>query len=250
MVIKQITPDGHADAVWRPTLDGLPRTAFARFVAEISGGAAAPRLLVVSAHPDDETLGGGRLIADWVAAGGEAGAVIATDGEACFDAVGHEYPGIADVRAREWGAALDVLGVQPLAALGLPDGDLASYEQDLITAVAEILTDFQPDVIAGTLAIDPHPDHQTVGRAVEAVAREHRVPLLGWPVWLTYFADPPGPSGLEVVECSTDAEQARQRAWECFGSQRLPVAADLTAVVPPEMVDLLSEQLVVRGAST
>ncbi|WP_106850461.1 PIG-L deacetylase family protein [Blastococcus sp. Marseille-P5729] len=249
-MIRKITPDGHADAVWRPTLDGLPRTAFACLMREIAGAAASPRLLVVSAHPDDETLGGGRLIADWVAAGGEVGAVIATDGEACFDVVGHDYRGIADIRAREWGAALEILGAQPLAALGLPDGGLAEHERDLAAEVAGVVADFRPDVIAGTIAADPHPDHQVVGRVVEAVAREQRLPRLGWPVWLTYFADPPGPCGLEVVECSADAEQARQRAWECFDSQRSPVADDLTAVVPPQMVELLSEQLVVRGAST
>lgn len=250
MVIKQITPDGHPDAVWRRTLDGLPRTAFARFMDEVGGGETAPRLLVLSAHPDDETLGGGRLIADWVAAGGEVGAAIATDGEACFDAVGHEEPGIADIRAREWGAALEILGVRPLEALGLPDGDLEAHAQDLVAALRALVIAFRPDVIAGTISVDPHPDHRTVGRAVETVAREQRLRYLGWPVWLTYFSDPPGPQGLEVVECSADAERARHQAWQCFESQRRPVADDLTAVVPPAMVELLRDQLIVRGVES
>lgn len=243
-MIKQITPDGHPDEVWRAELDALPRTSSGALIRRIARAAPAPRLLVVSAHPDDETLGGGRLIADWITAGGTVQAVTATAGEACFDVVDHHHPDLAAVREKEWRAALDVLGATAVGCLGLPDGHLQSHLTPLVERIRQLIDELAPDVVAGTMAADPHPDHQAVGRALEFTAEERSLPVLTWPVWLTYFADPPAPAGLSVVDCSDAAEQTRAAAWDCFTSQRRPVAPDLTAVVPPEMVALLTEQLV------
>lgn len=240
---RQVTPDGHPDVVWRAWLDELDRTTPEVLLRQLAPGVEHPRLLVLSAHPDDETLGGGRLIADWVRAGVDVHAAVATAGEACFDVVGHVEPGIAQIRLGEWQHALDLLGVRASGCLGLPDGRLATCEAQLAEELHGMVDAVRPDIIAGTHRDDPHPDHGAVGRAVETVAVQRSLASVGWPVWLTYFAHPPGPGGLQVVECSANAEQVREAAWSRFTSQREPVAEDITAVVPPQMTALLREQL-------
>lgn len=85
----------------------------------------AGRVLLVHAHPDDETLATGALIADLVDAGVEVHVVTATRGER-----GELVPGVADVepgsaayvalRGRELAAALAALGVAHHCYLGMP----------------------------------------------------------------------------------------------------------------------------------
>lgn len=239
--MRDITPSGHADSIWRPTIDALPRSSPRRLRETLTPAVRRPRVLVVSAHPDDETLGGGRLLADWAMADVDVLAVVATAGEACFDAANHVEPGLAATRIKEWHAALEILGAQPIGCLNLPDGDLQDHP--LTAALTELISTHRPDIIAGTHAADPHPDHQAVGRAVAHVAAAHDLPAVGWPVWLTYFADPPGPEGLQVITCSAEAEQARSRAWESFTSQRLSITSGIAPVVPEAMTALLCEQL-------
>lgn len=85
----------------------------------------ARRVLLVHAHPDDETLATGALIADLVADGVEVHVVTATRGER-----GELMPDVADVepgspayvalRERELAGALDALGVSTHSFLGMP----------------------------------------------------------------------------------------------------------------------------------
>ena len=242
-MIRQVTPDGHPDAVWRPWIEQLPRTTAGVLLRRLTPQAAAPRVLVLSAHPDDETLGGGRLIAEWVRAGAEVLTVAATAGEACFDTVGHVEPDLARIRLEEWQQALAVLGARAVGCLHLPDGGLQAHAAQLTERLSTLVDELRPDVLAGTHRADPHPDHRAVGRAVDTVTATRGLSSVGWPVWLTYFAEPPGPSGLEVVECSAFAERVREAAWRCFRSQRQPVAEDITPVVPHRMTALLREQI-------
>ncbi|WP_300014205.1 PIG-L family deacetylase [Pseudonocardia sp.] len=95
------------------------------------------RVVVVSAHPDDETLAVGGLMRAVHAAGGEVELVVATDGEAAFPEL--DSRGRADlrrVRRRELDDALRVLGLGSVRVhrLGMPDSALDA------------------DALAGTLA--------------------------------------------------------------------------------------------------
>lgn len=242
-MLRRVTPPGNPDSVWRAHLQALPRVRSVEVLRRLAPGVDAPRVLVLSAHPDDETLGGGRLIADWVRAGAVVHAAVATAGEACFDVVGHVEQGLADTRLREWQRALDVLGVRAAGCFGLPDGGLADHADPLRAAVDALIDALAPDIVAGTHPADPHPDHAAVGRVLETVAADRALAAVAWPVWLTYFARPPGPAELQVVDCAESAERLREEAWRCFTSQREPIAGDITAVVPPEMTALLREQL-------
>src|SRR5664279_305672 len=78
-------------------LDHLPRL-------EVPG--AGDRLLVVAAHPDDESLGAGGLIAAAVARGADVRVIVATDGEASHpDSTTHTPAQLAITRRAEVTAA-------------------------------------------------------------------------------------------------------------------------------------------------
>lgn len=89
----------------------------------------APRLLAVHAHPDDETLSTGALLATWAAAGGPVTVVTCTRGErgevigAALAHLEGDGPALAAHREHELAAALAALGVTDhafLDALPLP----------------------------------------------------------------------------------------------------------------------------------
>lgn len=96
-------------------------------------GAAGPRLLAVHAHPDDETLSTGALLASWAASGAPVTVVTCTRGErgeVIGPALAHlegDGPALAAHRARELAAALAALGVtdhvwlDTLATAAAPD---------------------------------------------------------------------------------------------------------------------------------
>jgi len=80
------------------------------------------RVLFLHAHPDDETLATGALIAELVAEGADVAVLTATRGErgdVVRGAVAQDR-GLGDHRAEERAAALAVLGVRSSAFLGDP----------------------------------------------------------------------------------------------------------------------------------
>lgn len=111
-----------APAAWsdeRPA----PASVDARRAAPPPGVAGPGGLVVVHAHPDDETLATGALLATWAAAGLPVTVVTATRGER-GEVIGHELahlqgdgPALAAHRTTELAAALAALGVTDHAFL-------------------------------------------------------------------------------------------------------------------------------------
>ena len=88
------------------------------------------RVVVVAAHPDDETIGAGGALQSLRAADAEITVVVATDGEAAYPGLGAAARGeLATRRRAELAAALRVLGLSgaPVHWLGLPDSALADH---------------------------------------------------------------------------------------------------------------------------
>ncbi|WP_188782244.1 PIG-L family deacetylase, partial [Sinomonas atrocyanea] len=102
-------------------------------------------LIVLAAHPDDETLGAGGLIAHAARAGAAVHVIVATDGEASHpDSPTLTRARLAEVRRREVGAAVAALAPSAtFRRLGLPDGALAdrgpALERTLVEAVRDAL---------------------------------------------------------------------------------------------------------------
>lgn len=140
------------------------------------------RLACVLAHPDDESLGAGPIIAKYAAQGIPVAVVCATRGERGWTGDAKDNPGLdalGKTREAELRAAADLLGVRELHFLNHIDGDLNRVDpQQVIGQVAHLLRAFRPDVV---LTFDPfgaygHPDHVaicqfTMAAIVEAAKR-------------------------------------------------------------------------------
>jgi LmbE family N-acetylglucosaminyl deacetylase len=126
------------------------------------------RLLAILAHPDDETLGIGGVLARYAAEGVEVHLVTATRGEGgrfrgLKDGEGH--PGrekLAAIRESELNAAASVLGIASVTQLGYEDGRLDQADPREATArIAAAIRRQRPDVVI-TFPPDGgygHPDH-------------------------------------------------------------------------------------------
>lgn len=247
-----VTPRGLPAEEWR----GVLARATGRTLAEtldVLGLAAGAALLVVGAHPDDEAIGCGRLIGEWTRTVGPAALVVATRGEAAVDHVSERPAGLAERRLEEWAAAAAELGVDDRWPLDLPDGQLADRRSDLeagIVAVASRLaTGADGLLIAATHQSDPHPDHEAVGVAAEAVAQRLGVPFVGYPVWLTYRRHPAPYAHLPLwrLLVSAEADEARARALACYVSQYEPLHPGVGPVVPDDVEHHHREQLLLPG---
>ena len=83
------------------------------------------RLVVLAAHPDDETLGAGGLIAYAARLGRTVDIVCATDGERSHPySPTHTPEELGRIRAEEARLAAEVLGADRVQRLELPDGDV------------------------------------------------------------------------------------------------------------------------------
>ncbi len=248
-----VTPEARPAAGWAAVIAAAPMLELPDLLRVVGSTAPHPRLVVVAAHPDDETIGAGRLLAAWSRTIGPVTAVLATAGEACVDHVTVRPPGLAERRMAEWERAMDTVGVERRIRLGLPDGGLAQVEDALAVVVADVLAEqvdgFGADdvVVAAPFVRDPHPDHRAAGRAASAAAGAVGVPCLGYPVWLTYWGAPDDLAGDPVwrVPAEDADDRTRRRALGCFASQLRPLAPGLGPVVPPSLLDHHAEQLVV-----
>jgi LmbE family N-acetylglucosaminyl deacetylase len=148
---------------------------------------SSERLVVVVAHPDDETFGCGSLIALASAAGAHVTVICATRGESGErrpDPVTDSWP-LGLVREAELCHAGIVLGVDEVIILDYvdsgfsgpaPDGALISAPLDLVALDLDArLTKIQPDVVLTLDGSDGHRDHCHLRDAVtEAVALQRR----------------------------------------------------------------------------
>lgn len=230
------TVPGTAEDEWRRWLSGQDWP-------ELRVDATWRTVLVCAAHPDDDVLAIGGLMSALAADGLRLHLLAATDGEA-------SHPGSAVVtpadlgrrRIAETAAALDALRVDPVRSirLGLPDAGLAEVEAELTAAVTQWARD--ADLVLAPWAHDAHPDHEALGRAAQAAAVVHGVPLLSFPVWTWQWATPGDPrvpwARAVRVPLPEDRRAAKRAAVDCFASQVQPLGPgpEDSAVLSPEML--------------
>jgi LmbE family N-acetylglucosaminyl deacetylase len=197
-----------------------------------------PALVLVGAHPDDETLGLGGAAALLRDRGVEVQVVAATDGEAAYpDDRGQAE--LARVRRAELVAATRRLGLPRPIFLAIPDGEVAQHEQRLSVRLGAVLAGFDRGAwCAATWRGDGHPDHEAVGRAAAAAAKSNGAVFIEYPIWMWHWALPDDPSvpwhrarrvSLTPADLST-----KEEAMRCFASQLLD--RDGPAVLTPEVV--------------
>ncbi len=150
-------------------------------------------VLMIWAHPDDETYLVGGLSAVLTDAGHRVVCVTATRGEAgVSSAAAPHRDRLAEIRTAELEEALRILGIEEHHWLDYPDGGCADIDaQEAADRIAAVLDDVRPDTVVtfGPDGFTGHPDHRAVSlwtdlaltraswrpRLLHAVAREEVV---------------------------------------------------------------------------
>ena len=201
---------------------------------------AGQPLLVLSPHPDDETLGCGGLLAAAGKAGIPAYVMILTDGAASHPR-SRSYPParLTALRRDEARRAVACLGMleDHLRFLDLPDAATPSAGADFDAAV-EAIVRLARETEAATLFVtwghDPHCDHETacaMARVAQSILAAGRPGFRLWayPVWGLHLPedaaiDQDRPTGFRLdIE---DERDAKLRAIQCYASQMTDLIDD------------------------
>ncbi|MFC7431628.1 MULTISPECIES: PIG-L family deacetylase [unclassified Agrococcus] len=187
------------------------------------------RVVVVAAHPDDESLGAGGLLARCARLGVPADVLIATDGDASHPrSPTHSRAELGARRRRESVVAAAAVGVDAdrLVHLGVADGAVAQHEDDVVAAIVDLVGDGRGVLLVAPYRGDGHPDHEAAGRAAAIAARRTDARLLEYPIWLLHAAEPSALADAQLVHLALDdAERhAKHAAIDAHASQVHPLS--------------------------
>lgn len=157
----------------------------------VAAGEREPTLMIVHAHPDDESSQTGGTLAAYAAAGWRTILVTCTDGGQ-GDGPGGVKPGqpghdpdeVARRRSRELDTAATILGVRELIRLGYPDSGMTAEAdtptaptcfsrrplRPMATRLAELMWLHRPEVVVTypPNGLSGHPDHVRTHHLVHA----------------------------------------------------------------------------------
>jgi LmbE family N-acetylglucosaminyl deacetylase len=144
---------------------------------------AMPSVLVVCAHPDDESFGLGAILSALADTGSRVSVLCFTHGEA---STLHGVAGeLAAIRADELAAAGAILGVTHVELLDYLDGHLAAQPParlaDHVTRAARTV-DAAALLVFDNGGITGHPDHQHATDAALRAAGPLGCPVLAWAI--------------------------------------------------------------------
>lgn len=132
--------------------------------------------LAVVAHPDDMEYGAAAAVARWTGQGKTIAYVLVTDGEAGISTM--DPAEVGPLRKAEQVAACDVVGVDVVEFLGMPDG-LLEENMELRIALCGAIRRHRPDVVLSINFRESwggpswnHADHRAVGRALLDAVRD------------------------------------------------------------------------------
>lgn len=139
-------------------------------------------LLVLVAHPDDESFIAASLLRENADAGGTAVLICATKGERGMSHLRRPMTmaALRSVRARELRRACSLLGIKRIIRLSLPDGAVQDHEAALANRAIAVARTIKPHYLVsfGPDGFTGHHDHLAVYRIACTVAHRIRVPLL------------------------------------------------------------------------
>jgi LmbE family N-acetylglucosaminyl deacetylase len=130
-------------------------------------------LLLVMAHPDDESMGAGGLILRHTRHGVAASLICATYGEAGWmgKPLGARKEELPEIRARELEEAAGALALSKVELWDYPDGGVQdSDHSELTTRIWEHISKVRPRAVVGWGPDGGygHPDHITIGACTDA----------------------------------------------------------------------------------
>jgi LmbE family N-acetylglucosaminyl deacetylase len=175
-------------------------------------------IVVISPHPDDESLGAGGLIAFQRKRGVPICIIAVTDGE---NAYGFNNPQLRKTRQREQSRAVRELGLgeSQLVRLGFTDSSLMPAAEDIAGHIAPYVTN-RHHILAPWTG-DFHPDHEACGRAAEKLARRIGARLTWYFFWTWHRGDPSLLKNVTMAAfpLSRDLREAKWRAIQAHRSQ-------------------------------
>lgn len=228
MVTSTFTAEGSGTSpeLWRrhPDWAGVPPL-------ELRNGAEeCTRLVVVAAHPNDESLGAGGLIASAHEAGLAVYVLLLTAGEASHpESPTRTRHDLATQRMAEAKAALAILAPgAPLVFLGAADGAVARSQSDITTSLVELIGDGRRTLLVAPWREDGHTDHEAAGRAAVAAARRTGARLVQYPIWMWHHGDPADApwSSLARLDLTSQTLDRKARAIQAHTTQVHPLSEE------------------------
>lgn len=140
------------------------------------------RLLIVTAHPDDESFAVAGTILQNKQAGGQAFLICATLGER--GQTHFKKPislnAVKKIRKTELNKVVRFLGIKKSFSLNLPDTKLPQREKKLKNKVTALVQQLKVDYILsfGPDGYTGHKDHITVGKVAQAAATQFKLPFI------------------------------------------------------------------------
>ncbi len=143
------------------------------------------KVLVMSPHPDDETLGCGGTLRKHVLEGDQVYTIFLTSGERG----GHGLPPEETKKIREEEAkkAGAILGISGMEFWRIPNSKLR-VTKETVKKLQDKLTEYKPDIIYVTHGGEMHPEHRAAARLVARALERDGVPginpeVLMFEVW-------------------------------------------------------------------
>lgn len=219
------------------------------------GSVSFPRVLLVTGHPDDETIGAGGVLRRL---GPSASVVCLTDG-APRDLRDARDAGFATRDEYAWARRLEFESVRKLAGidpsnchwLGFVDKEASFHLVGIVRTLAAILDRTRPDLILTHPYEGGHPDHDAAAFATSYAVRllgraEVAIPIAEFTsynagpmgeTWCTDFLSNPGTCPRRAI-LSDEGRAFKRRLMECYSSQRwilhaFPCEHESFRVAPP-----------------
>ena len=193
------------------------------------------RVLVVSAHQDDETIGIGFTIYNHCKQGHDVKILFTSDGGynwRCDSTISVEKN---KIRMREARCALSQAGVKSsdVYCLGYPDSRLNQYVDNIIDELKVIGEKYSPTIVYTHSEEHGHLDHDATGRAVKkAFLGNNKIKLFEWAEYnkkYNFFSDQvsfPDEAGiLDIHKYMPDQmseKKVKEKMLSCYKSQFIP----------------------------
>lgn len=150
------------------------------------------RVVIVAPHPDDEVLGCGGLMQQLITLNCKILVLAVTNGTQSHPNSTKYPPDQLNIlRPQESLAALNCLGVlqsTERVELNLLDGQIHLQTHQLWQSLDNVVQ--ADDILICSYAFDGHPDHEAVGKTVQAYATTKQILYLHVLIWAWHWAEP------------------------------------------------------------
>lgn len=165
---------------------------------------------------DDETIGLGGTIKQHSLAKGSIHCVFITDGAKSVSNLSGGK--LSEIRKEEVYRVADILGIDKLHFMNLPDGQVSKTIQN-VTKISQYFKTINPDIIYIPSFIDAHPDHIATAHLVAEALEELNLQNVIVRLYEINCAIPP--SYINCVFDISDVNTEKMKAIEQFKSQAI-----------------------------